>query len=176
MFDTQFKKAYTLGGLTVLVLLVTLIFTTGITFNQNHPDPPAPAISKLDNNMESKQINLDKQKQPFPDGIYYEYGAASDESEKPSEDQIHHPELILGYIAGHGANLQEAWYRSYASSCSKPGSNMAMDVIVPAKLLIRVEQPLSDAQQKRIGLSRVNSPSFSSCPYYIRHYTFNSQE
>lgn len=159
------------SGIAVVILAFILPYILGLTFNKRHPAPSTSLPALLDQ-MEKNQVNWQKDAKSFSEGIYYEFTGGETSEEAASERRIEYPEVILGYLSGNGVDVQEAWFKSYSSSCSPPGSNQAMDVIVPAKLIIRVASPISENEARRMGVARRSSPSMGTCAYQVRHYTF----
>lgn len=163
------------GGIAIVILAFFLPYILGLTFNNRHPAPTTSLPALLDN-MEKNQVNWEKNENSFSEGVYYEYTGKETSEEAASPRRIDHPDLILGFLSGKGVDIQEAWFKSYSSSCSPPGSNQAMDVIVPAKLIIRVASPINESEARQMGVKRQSSPSMGTCAYQVRHYTFFSKK
>lgn len=172
---SKILKRSILSGSILLAIVLLLPYLMGVSFNRNHPPAQqTTSLTTLLEHMESKQINWKEDGGSFAEGVYYEYTGGTSADEEASMRQIKHPELILGYVSARGVDLREAWYKSYASSCSPPGSDQAMDVIVPAKLIIKVTSPIAESQAAELGLQRQSSPSMGTCAYRIRHYAFGN--
>ena len=66
--------------------------------------------------------------------------------------------------------MKDAWFKHYSSSCTPPGSNISMQVIVPADFIIRVNK--SDIRLNSFGFKEISNPNISFCAYRVKHYTF----
>ncbi len=171
----KLSNPFVYGGIAIVILAFILPYILGLTFNKSHP-ATSTSLPSLLNHMDKKQVNWEKNENSFSDGVYYEFTGEETSEEASSSRRIEYPEVILGYLSGNGVDIQEAWFKSYSSSCSPPGSNQAMDVIVPAKLIIRVASPISENEARQMGVTRRSSPSMGTCAYQVRHYTFFSKK
>lgn len=163
------------SGIALVILAFFLPYMLGLTFNKLYPATTI-SLPALLNQMEKKQVNWEKNESSFSEGIYYEFVGDEASGEATSPRRIDQPDLILGYLFGNGVDVQEAWFKSYSSNCSPPGSNQAMDVIVPAKLIIRTASPINENKARKMGVERRSSPSIGTCAYQVRHYTFISSK
>ena len=99
--------------------------------------------------------------QPLTEGIYYEY-AYSDEELKGLNINA---ESILNDLTEKNVPLTEAWYKSYASSCCPPNTNLCMQAIVEPVFLIKL------AKETEIeNFVKVNEPEIGWCAYTVTHY------
>jgi len=100
----------------------------------------------------------------FPAGVYY----AFDFGENPGFNFE-----VAGALAGMRDNHfrpLEMWYKPGASSCTPPGSDLSMTVIVEPVLLVRFKKPQRGIE--KLGYQLVEEPSAGSCAYYVKRFRF----
>jgi hypothetical protein len=100
----------------------------------------------------------------FPEGVYYSYTFENQNSRNFNET------IVLDQIMQNGINLKDSWYKKYSSSCTPPGSNISMMVIVPAEFLIRVDQVSNKLND--LGFTQITDPGITFCSYSVKHYIY----
>jgi hypothetical protein len=69
-----------------------------------------------------------------------------------------------------GVVVTDIWYKSGASGCRPPGSDLVMTVMVDPALLLRLDK--SDDQLLKLGYIKTMEPGLGDCAYTVRHYKF----
>lgn len=100
----------------------------------------------------------------FPEGHYYYY-----DFQKPYS---HDFDLygVFRQLAKVPIGVQDAWYKPYDSVCLIPGSNIALTVIVPPALIVRLEY--RDPRIIQLGFIYTENPDTGICNYAVRRYSF----
>jgi len=121
-------------------------------------------VTNTDDNFSFVMEDHSNHQYQFPAGVYYEY--TFEDWNSYSFNEVN----ILKDIRNSGIEMNDAWFKHYRSSCAPPGSNIAMQVIVPAELIIRVNR--SDIRLNSFGFTKISNPNISHCAYIVKHYTF----
>jgi hypothetical protein len=100
----------------------------------------------------------------FPEGIYYRYMREDKESFSFDEQEV------LKGIIDKGVKIKDAWFKGYNTSCTPPGSELSMDVIVSAELLVRLER--EEDEMVKLNFKREEEPGMENCAYRVKHYIF----
>lgn len=101
---------------------------------------------------------------PFQEGAYYSYNFGEGPHYNFDEKEI------LNRLIAAKLIPSDAWYKAASSSCSPPGSDLAMTVMVDPVLLLRFDKP--QANLNEFGFAVAEKPSAGDCAYYVRHYKF----
>lgn len=102
-------------------------------------------------------------------GLYYAVDMESVEHPTAHPGEHQSPEELLRDLRREGVQVTHGWYRVGASSCSPPGSMIAMDVIVPEQLLLRTAAPWPEATEH--GFTPTDAPHIQ-CPYDVTLYAW----
>ncbi|PKP52287.1 MAG: hypothetical protein CVT92_09780 [Bacteroidetes bacterium HGW-Bacteroidetes-1] len=133
---------------------IFLAFSFGCHTSQNTvktiPEP-------LTEDHASADYNFDK-------GIYYTY--VFEEGANFGFDE----KALISKILTTGSDVKDIWYKSGASMCVPPGSNMGMTVMVDPSLLIRLDK--SDTELMNLGFIETTEPGLGDCAYYVKRYRF----
>ncbi len=100
----------------------------------------------------------------FPAGVYY----AFDFGENPGYN-FEVADAFATMRANHFRPL-EIWYKPGSSSCTPPGSDLSMTVIVEPVLLVRFRKPQCDIE--KLGYQLIEKPSTGSCAFYVKRFRF----
>lgn len=100
----------------------------------------------------------------FPTGVYYVF----DFGEDPGYN-FEVADALAKMRANHFRPL-EIWFKPGASSCTPPGSDLSMSVIVEPVLLVRFRKTQRGIE--KLGYRLVEDPSAGSCAYFVRRYHF----
>jgi hypothetical protein len=100
----------------------------------------------------------------FKSGFFYTY-VFNDGPAYIDDDKAIIKKLLAAKIP-----VKDIWYKAGSSSCSPPGSDMAMSVIVEPVFLVRLEN--NSAEITNLGFIKADAPEMGDCAYYVRHYTF----
>jgi hypothetical protein len=100
----------------------------------------------------------------FPAGVYYSF--VSPELQSYDFD----PRAVFRQAAQRKVHVRDAWYKSYNTGCTPPGSNLTATAIVPGGLVVRVDERLPTLDT--IGFVETSNPSVDWCAYVVRHYHF----
>ncbi|MFH2030423.1 MAG: hypothetical protein ABIJ40_07295 [Bacteroidota bacterium] len=101
----------------------------------------------------------------FPTGVYYRYTLEVLNSQ--NIDEV----AVMKSTRNNSIQIKDAWYKDYCNSCTPPGSNISMMVIVPAEFLILVDH--TDIKLNTLGFTEISDPDISFCSYRVKHYPFN---
>lgn len=100
----------------------------------------------------------------FPVGVYYSFVFPGPQS---FEFDV---EAVFSQAAERGVRLRDAWYKSYNTGCTPPGSNITLPAIVPAGFVVRVDERAPELQT--IGFVETSNPNVGWCAYRVCHYHF----
>jgi hypothetical protein len=100
----------------------------------------------------------------FPSGVYYSFVSPELQSYEFDVDAVFHQAAVRRVL------LRDAWYKSYNTGCTPPGSNITMTAIVPAGFVVRVDERAPALQT--IGFVETSNPNVEWCAYRVRHYHF----
>jgi hypothetical protein len=100
----------------------------------------------------------------FPEGVYYSFVFPEPQSFEFDVD------AVFSQAAERGVRLRDAWYKSYNTGCTPPGSNITMTAIVPAGFVVRVDESAPALQT--IGFVETSNPNVKWCAYRVCHYHF----
>lgn len=164
----------TLSAMRLPMLLVTLLL--GLAACQSSADPTtrdaaadserASAVGAADSLHVTQLQRLSDYDWP-EGGHYYLRVLAADDTSRGSEGTP--PQVLLRELRAADADVTHAWHRAGTSSCSPPGSAMAMSVLVPEQLLVRTAAPWADAASH--GFSAIDAPRIQ-CPYSVTLYVW----
>jgi hypothetical protein len=87
----------------------------------------------------------------FPLGVYYSYVFPEPQSFDFDVDAVFRQAVVSG------VQLQDAWYKSYNTECTPPGSNISMPAIVPGGFVVRVDE--REPALETIGFAETSNPN-----------------
>ena len=138
------------------VLILSFFILTSVACQED--------LTNTDDNFTFVMEDHSNHQYQFPNGVYYEY--TLEDANSYSFNEV----SILKDIQNNGIEMKDAWFKHYSSSCTPPGSNISMQVIVPADFIIRVNK--SDIRLNSFGFKEISNPNISFCAYRVKHYTF----
>ena len=100
----------------------------------------------------------------FEKGVYYAF--VFPEGPSYGFDQI---AQISKFLAAK-IDFDDVWYKSGASGCRPPGSDMAMSVMVDPALLVLLDK--ADKKLEEMGYILVTEPSMGDCAFHVKRYKF----
>jgi hypothetical protein len=138
------------------VLLVLIVIVTVVGCSRRGTEPGPRYILTIEDHATSPY--------EFPAGVYYWFVLPKLQSYDFDVD------AVFRQAAEKGVHLRDAWYKSYNTGCTPPGSNITMTAIVPGGFVVRVDErvPALDT----IGFVEMSNPSVDWCAYVVRHYHF----
>lgn len=101
----------------------------------------------------------------FPQGTYYEYVF-----ENTRDYEFNEVEL-LKKVKDAGFSIRNAWYKPGSSSCTPPGSEYGMNVIVEPKLLVQLNA--EDDRISNFGFTKATRIYMGGCAYRVKHYVIH---
>jgi len=113
-----------------------------------------------------KPESQDWEKEPpvFPNGHYYRFNGIVRNGTTYLQE-VTRPDLILGYLLGQGIEIEDAWYRPYATHCGP------LEVMVGSSLDIRIKSDKHNELLNKYGFVKAAKPS-AGCPNNVIHYSF----